>query len=241
MGGSDQWGNITTGTELISRKAGGKAYALTTPLITKSDGTKFGKSESGNVWLDPQRTSPYKFYQFWLNVSDADLPKLLRVFTLFDKSKIESLEQEYLNSNPNALKRILAEDMTTRVHSQEETDKAIAASRLLFGKSTLEDFEAMDEQVLQEVFEGVPTKEFSRMAFEELNSTIDLLHQTMESKNFSKGEIKKMIQNNGISINQQKVSKDQGQTKPSFNFFSLLKGKYLLVKKGKDYFLAVVS
>jgi tyrosyl-tRNA synthetase len=234
MGGSDQWGNITTGTELIRRKDGGEAYALTCQLLTRSDGQKFGKSEGGNVWLDANLTSPYKFYQFWLNVDDADLPKLMRYFTLYSQEQIEAWEQEHA-TNPNALKRILAEDVTRRVHSQEELEKAQKASNLLFGKATLADFEATDEATLNEVFDGVPTQTYESADYQVISSTVDLLSQTLET---SKSEIRKLIKNNGLSINQEKLTVEMGETKPNFEF---LKGKYLLIKKGKSFHLICVK
>jgi tyrosyl-tRNA synthetase len=233
MGGSDQWGNMTTGTELIRRKDGGEAYVITSPLLTKADGSKFGKSEAGNIWLDANLTSPYKFYQFWLNVDDKDLPKLLRIFTLFEQAQIEALEQEH-SSNPNALKRILAEDITKRVHNLEALQNAQKASALLFGKSTLDDFEATNEQLLQDVFEGIPQKEFTKDEFQSFANTYEMVAQVME---ISKSETKKAVQNNGISINKQKISTAQGETKPEF---SLLKNKYLLLQNGKKYFLVQV-
>ncbi len=232
MGGSDQWGNITTGTELIRRMDSGEAYALTCPLLTKEDGNKFGKSEEGNVWLDPKMTSPYKFYQFWLNVADADLPKLMRIFSIKDQETIEALEAEHEN-NPNALKRILAEEITTRVHSEDDLEQAQKASRLLFGKSTLEDFETTPAEVLEEVFQGVPKKFFSEADFDGFASTVDLLAETMD---MSKGEVRRLIKNNGISINQAKINKDQGEKEPQF---SLLQDRYLLLKKGKKFFIAI--
>lgn len=237
MGGSDQWGNITTGTELIRRMGAGEgeAFALTCPLLTRTDGSKFGKSAEGeNIWLDPGRTSAYKFYQFWLNVSDADLPRLFRFFSLKDKETIEALEQEHAN-NPNALKRILAQEVTERIHSVEDVDKAQRASSLLFGKSTLDDFENTEDKVLQEVFDGVPQKVYSQEAFQAFESTVDLLATTLE---MSKGEVRRLIKNNGISINQAKINKDQGEAKVDAK---LLKGKYLLLKKGKKYHLAVIE
>ncbi|NJL12436.1 MAG: tyrosine--tRNA ligase [Microscillaceae bacterium] len=232
MGGSDQWGNITTGTELIRRMAGGSALALTCPLLTKSNGEKFGKSEAGNVWLDAAKTSPYKFYQFWLNVSDEDLPRLLRFFTLFDQEQIAELEAR---QNPVAVKKILAQDISTRVHSAEAAQKAASASDLLFGKASLEDFEATDEATLAEVFEGVPQKVYTRAQYKEIGSTVDLLAETTES---SKGEIRRMIKNNGISINQEKLSPEKAEKVPDF---SLLKAQYLLAKKGKQFFLVKIE
>ena len=234
MGGSDQWGNMTTGTELIRRKDGGEAYVITSPLLTKADGTKFGKSESGNVWLDAEMTSPYKFYQFWLNVDDKDIPKLLRTLTLFDKEHIEALETEHAN-NPNVLKRILAEDITCRVHNETALQNAQKASGLLFGKATLEDFEATDEQTLQEVFDGISQTDFTQEQFSAITTTIDLAAHVL---GISKGETKKAIQNNGISVNKQKVTAEQGTTKPAFTF---LKDKYLLLQNGKKYFLVRVQ
>jgi tyrosyl-tRNA synthetase len=235
MGGSDQWGNITTGTELIRRKAGGEAFALTCPLMARADGTKFGKSEGGqNIWLDPKRTSPYKFYQFWLNVPDADLPKLIRFFTLFTQEEIESMEAQH-ETNPNALKRILAEDIMRRVHSEEDLQNAVKASALLFGKSTLDDFEFTSEETLQEVFEGVPTRTFSQDSFAEMATTVDLVAEVMA---VSKSETRKLIKGGGISINKQKITEAEGNAKPDFHF---LKGKYLLLQKGKNYFLVELS
>jgi tyrosyl-tRNA synthetase len=232
MGGSDQWGNITTGTELIRRKDGGDAFALTCPLLTKSDGSKFGKSEGGNIWLDPKKTSPYKFYQFWLNVSDADLPRLLRFFTLFEKEQIEEMESTNA-TNPNALKKILAEDITRRVHGEEALEKSIKASGLLFGKSTLDDFEFMEDSILQEVFEGVPKHYLSNTAYGELSNSVDLVAEVMQ---LSKSETRKLIKGNGIQINKQKISEADGNSKPNFTF---LKNKYLLLQKGKNYYLLV--
>ncbi|MCU0444215.1 MAG: tyrosine--tRNA ligase [Microscillaceae bacterium] len=234
MGGSDQWGNITTGTELIRRKVSGEAYALTCPLLTRADGQKFGKSEGGNVWLDAKLTSPYKFYQFWLNVDDADLPKLMRFFTLFSVAQIEAWEQEHA-TNPNALKRLLAEDVTRRVHSEADLIQAQKASNLLFGKATLEDFATTDEAILNEVFEGIPQKNYTQAEFAEVASLVDLLSQTLDT---SKGEVRKLIKNNGLSVNQAKVSPEQGEAQPNY---PLLKGKYLLIKKGKNFYLVSVA
>lgn len=236
MGGSDQWGNITTGTELIRRKDSGEAFALTCPLVTKADGTKFGKSEQGNIWLDAEKTSPYKFYQFWLNIDDKDISKLLRFFTLFEKEYIEELETQ-IASNPNAVKKVLAEDMTKRVHSEEELAKAQKASELLFGKSGLEDFENTDEKTLLEVFDGVPSKSFKANEISQFANWIDLLNET-QLVGASKGEVRKLIQGNGLSINLQKINIDQANQKPELQ---LLKGKYILLKKGKNYSLVMVD
>jgi tyrosyl-tRNA synthetase len=233
MGGSDQWGNITSGTELIRRIDGGEAYALTCPLVTRSDGSKFGKSATGeNVWLDATKTSPYKFYQFWLNVRDEDLPTLLRVFTLFDENTITELEQ---NSNPNVAKKALAEEVTTRVHSITETEKAAAASEILFGKGTVETLQNTDETTLMEVFEGVPHIKIHESIWHETANCVDLLSTVTASKIFSsKGEARKMIDAGGVSINKQKITLQDHQ-------FELLKGKYLLVQKGKkNYFLVEI-
>jgi tyrosyl-tRNA synthetase len=240
MGGSDQWGNITTGTELIRRKDGGEAFALTCPLLTKADGQKFGKSESGNVWLDASLTSPYAFYQFWLNVNDADLPRLIRFFTLYSEEEITGWEQEHA-SNPNALKRILAEDVTRRVHSQEALEDAQKASQLLFGKSTLEDFENTNIETLQEVFQGVPQCHFTADEYESFANTVDLLAEVLENQSgekLSKSEIRRAIKGNGISINKAKINEAQGNEKPNF---AKLKGKYILLQNGKKYHLAIVN
>ena len=238
MGGSDQWGNMTTGSELIRRKDGGEAYVVTSHLITKSDGTKFGKSEQGNVWLDAKMTSPYKFYQFWLNVDDKDLPKLLRFFTLFSKEEIENWEKEYA-TNPNALKKILAEDVTRRVHSEEALKEAQKASDLLFGKSMWADFENTDEALLQEVFDALPpqcVKTFTKTDFESFATNYDLISQVM---NTSKGDIRRLVKDNGISINKDKVTPAQGDAKPEYKF---LKDKYLLLQKGKkEYFVVIIA
>ena len=234
MGGSDQWGNITTGTELIRRMGGGEAFALTTPLVTKPDGTKFGKSESGNVWLDPALTSPYKFYQFWRNVDDAQTGKLLRVFTLFSKSEIEELEND---PNPNQAKIALAQEITTRVHGAEACQKAMQASDLLFGKATINELQTTDEHTLLEVCAGVPQIEVTKDAFGSLKDVTELLATATQSLIFpSKGEARKMIAGGGVSINKIKVESPE-QTLD----FQLLQGKYLLVQRGKkNYFLVKV-
>jgi tyrosyl-tRNA synthetase len=235
MGGSDQWGNITTGTELVRRMSAGEAYALTTPLVTKADGTKFGKSEGGNVWLDPEMTSPYQFYQFWLNVRDEDVPRLLRVFTLFTEEEVLALEQ---NPNPNEAKRELAREVTTRVHSEAEYLKAVKASNILFGRSTLEDLQDIDERTLLQVFEGVPQAELNHDALAAAQDVTELLSDTTNGLIFpSKGEARRMIKGGGVSINKVKVEDAAAKTE-----YSLLQGKYLLVQKGKKnyYLLSVV-
>ncbi|HEX5172205.1 MAG TPA: tyrosine--tRNA ligase [Cyclobacteriaceae bacterium] len=235
MGGSDQWGNIVTGTELIRRKGGGDAFALTTQLIKKADGTKFGKTEGGNVWLDPKRTSPYKFYQYWLNVSDEDAVTFIKIFTLFNKEEIEAIIAEH-NAAPNLrkLQQALAKDITVRVHSPGEYDKAITASSILFGNSTTEDLQSLDEDTLLAVFEGVPQTSISKSEFENCPNVTDLLSVATKGIIFpSKGEARKMIQAGGVSINKIKLS-DPNQKAD----YSLLQNKYLLAQKGKkNYFL----
>jgi tyrosyl-tRNA synthetase len=234
MGGSDQWGNITAGTELIRRKDGGEAFALTTPLITKADGSKFGKSEGGNVWLDPERTSPYKFYQFWRNVDDKEISKLLRVFTLFDRETIESLEKD---PNPNVAKQALAKEITIRVHSAEAFENAFKASNLLFGKSTIEELETIDENTLLEVCEGVPQIDLPKDQLYAVKDVVELLSVATGSKIFpSKGEARKMIQGGGVGINKLKVEKPEQAVD-----YKLLQNKYLLVNKGRrDFYLVKV-
>ncbi len=235
LGGSDQWGNITTGTEFIRRKNGGTAFAVTTPLIKKADGGKFGKTEEGNVWLDRKLTSPYKFYQFWLNSSDEDAKTYIRIFTLFDKEKIDLLEKEH-NEQPHLriLQKELAKDITIRVHSQEDYQKSITASNILFGKSTAEDLLELDEQTLLSVFDGVPQFD---VKMEDIKSPIvDFLAE--KTKVFqSKGEARRMISSNAISINKQKINEQK-----TLDNSDLLSEKYILVQKGKkNYFLIIVS
>ena len=238
MGGSDQWGNITTGTELIRRKAGGEAYALTTPLVTKSDGTKFGKSEQGNVWLDPEMTSPYAFYQFWLNAADEDYPKLMRVFTLKPREEIEALEKEH-EAAPHLriMQKALAEELTVRVHSQEDLDMAIKASSILFGKSTRDELETLPEKLLLSVMEGVPQVSLTAGEFAGVPDVFELLSERTNGVIFaSKGEARRMIKQGGVSVNKEKISPDS-----SVNF-QLLQNKYLLVQRGKkNYYLVTVE
>lgn len=239
MGGSDQWGNIVTGTELIRRKAQGEAFAMTAPLIKKADGSKFGKSEGGNVWLDKTKTSPYKFYQYWLNTSDEDASNFIRIFTLLEKDVIEGLEKEH-NEAPHlrVLQKALAEDITKRVHSDEDLEMAIKASSLLFGKSTTEDLEGIDEATLLSVFEGVPQTTISKAALNEAQGFIDLLSVTTNEIIFkSKGEARRMLQGGGVSVNKSKIS--DFNAKPEI---SLLQDKYFLVQKGKkNYYLITVE
>ncbi len=237
MGGSDQWGNITTGTELIRRMEGGEAYALTCPLITKADGTKFGKTEGGNVWLDPERTSPYKFYQFWLNCSDIDSARYIRIFTLFSKEEIEALEKEHAEApERRVLQKALAKDITCRVHSEKEYESAVAASELLFGKGTTEQLNALDRATLLSVFEGVPQYTVSRSLIEQGISLIDLT--AAETSMFaSKGEIRRELKQNSISVNKSKVGEDYKVTTAD-----ILSCGLILVQKGKkNYYLVAVE
>jgi tyrosyl-tRNA synthetase len=239
MGGSDQWGNIVTGTELIRRKAEGSAFALTTKLITKADGTKFGKTEGGNVWLDPKRTSPYQFYQYWFNTKDQDAANFIRIFTQLQREEIESLiESHNLAPHERKLQQVLAKDITVRVHSLQEYEAAVKASAILFGNSTSEDLATLDEAMLLTAFEGVPQKNIPRAALESCTSVIDLLSVTTEGLVFpSKGEARKMIQAGGVSINKTKIQ--DGNAKPDF---VLLRNKYLIVRTGKTkYYLIVVE
>lgn len=235
MGGSDQWGNITSGTELIRRMADGTAYALTTPLLTKSDGTKFGKSAGGNIWLDPTLTSPYKFYQFWLNSADEDVSRFIRIFTLFTKEEIEKLESEHANApHERLLQKTLAKDITIRVHSEEEYEMAIKASEILFGKSVTEDLQALNESTLLSVFEGIPMIAVSKTIFKDQPSALELLSTFTNLEIFpSKGEARKMIQAGAVSINKIKIN-----TPEEIVNYPLLLDTYLLVQKGKkNYYL----
>jgi len=236
MGGSDQWGNITTGTELIRRKLGSEneAYALTCPLITKSDGKKFGKTESGNIWLDRNRTTPYVFYQFWLNVADEDAEKYIKIFTSLDKETIDALIEEHRQDpGRRTLQKRLAEEVTVMVHSQEDLDMAIEASNILFGKSTKESLLKLDEQTLLDVFAGVPHFDVDKADFAEGIKVADLCVDKAQCF-ASKGEMKTLVKGGGVSINKDKLSQfDQVITEAD-----LLDGKYLLVQQGKKkYFL----
>ncbi|ABG58807.1 tyrosine--tRNA ligase [Cytophaga hutchinsonii] len=235
MGGSDQWGNITSGTELIRRMADGTAFALTTPLLTKADGTKFGKSAGGNIWLDAALTSPYKFYQFWLNSADEDVSRFIRIFTLLSKEAIEALEAEHAKApHERLLQKTLAKDITIRVHSEEDYEMAIKASEILFGKSVTEDLQALNESTLLSVFEGIPLIEISRSILDEKPSVLDLLSTLTNSEVFpSKGEARKMIQGGGVSINKIKINSSEEIVN-----YPLLLNNYLLVQKGKkNYYL----
>ena len=229
LGGSDQWGNITTGTELIRRKLGGEAYALTCPLITKADGGKFGKTESGNIWLDPERTSPYKFYQFWLNVSDEDAEKYLKIFTFLSQEEIAALAEEHA-ANPGArpMQKRLAKELTVMVHSEEAYNSAVAASEILFSPKAAEALHNVDEKTLLEVFEGVPMFDIALGDLEAGVPLIDLV--AVKSQVFpSKGEARKMIQQGGVSVNKEKVTDPNAVIGKD----ALLGGKYIHVQKGK--------
>lgn len=239
MGGSDQWGNIVTGTELIRRKAQGEAFALTAPLIKKADGTKFGKSEGGNIWLDKEKTSSYKFYQFWLNTTDPDASNFIRIFTLLEKGQIEALEAQHAEApHTRTLQKALAEDVTRRIHSEEDLQMAIKASGILFGKSTTEDLASLDESTLLSVFEGVPKVTIQSSELTDVSNYIDLLSEVTQSIIFpSKGEARRMLQGGGVSINKAKIV--DMNAKPELQ---LLQGKYFLAQKGKKYhFLVIVD
>ncbi len=242
LGGSDQWGNITTGKELIRRMyhdnglGEADAFALTCPLITKSDGSKFGKSEGGNVWLDPKRTSPYKFYQYWLNISDEDAEKMMKFFTLFSKEEIEALVKQH-NEEPHMrlLQKELAKDVTIRVHSEEDYMQAVEASQILFGKGTTETLHKLSEDVLLSVFEGVPQGDIAKSEIESGLGIIDFL-VTKTNIFASNGEARRMLKDNGVSINKAKVKEDY-----QIDSKDLLNDKYILVQKGKkNYFLVKV-
>jgi tyrosyl-tRNA synthetase len=237
LGGSDQWGNIVTGTELIRRKDNGDAFALTTQLITKADGGKFGKTESGNVWLDPQKTSPYQFYQFWLNVADDDARKYIRIFTLFSKEEIEKLEAEH-NAAPHlrVLQKTLAKDITCRVHSEKDYEFALESSEILFGKGTKDSLLKLSDSDMQTVFDGVPQVDIARSEIEKGINLIDFLVD--HTKIFpSKGEARKMLTGGGVQINKEKVEDVNG----SVNASSLIRDKYILAQKGKkNYYLIKV-
>ncbi len=238
MGGSDQWGNILTGTELIRRKTGGEAFALTSPLITKTDGGKFGKTESGNVWLDPERTSPYKYYQFWLNVSDADAENFIRIFTMLSRDNIDKLIKQHREApHLRLLQKALAEEVTILTHGEKEYKAAFDASQILFGKGTTELLKTIDENTFIDVFEGVPRFIVSQKELEEGLNLPDLL--TVKTSIFSsRGELRRLIQGGGLSLNKEKINH------PDFVVTRghLINGKYILVQKGKKtYFLIRVD
>ena len=238
MGGSDQWGNITTGTELIRKKVNGEAFSLTCPLITKADGGKFGKTESGNVWLDKRYTSPYKFYQFWLNVSDLDAEKFIKIFTSLSYEEIESLiEEQKVTPHLRPVQKRLAKEVTLMVHSQEEYTAAVEASQILFGDSTSEILKKLDEATLLDVFSGVARYEIDRAELANGLKAIDLLVD--KAAIFpSRGEMRKMVQSGGVSINKEKLTSPDANIDLSY----LLGDKYLLIQKGKkNYFLLIVK
>ncbi|MBO7647367.1 MAG: tyrosine--tRNA ligase [Bacteroidales bacterium] len=237
LGGSDQWGNITTGTEMIRRIANGEAYALTCPLITKADGGKFGKTEKGNIWLDPERTSPYAFYQFWLNCSDDDSKRYIRIFTHFTKEEIEAMEKEH-DAAPHLriLQKALAKDLTIRVHSEDDYNAAVNASEILFGKGTSESLAALPEKLFLSVFEGVPQVEVPMSVVENGCGVVDFLS---EHTNIfaSKGEARRMLKDNGVSINKNKVKEDLTVTSDL-----VMNGHYILVQKGKkNYYIVHIA
>lgn len=239
MGGSDQWGNIVTGTELIRRKDNGEAFALTTPLIKKADGTKFGKTEQGNVWLDSKRTSPYKFYQYWLNASDEDALNFIKIFTLLTRDEVEAIRAEHAKApHQRLLQQTLAKDITIRVHSEEDYQSALKASSILFGNSTTDDLRSLNEETFLAVFDGVPQVKISREVYQGSLSITNLLTEDTGSVVFpSKGEARKMIQGGGVSINKMKV--EDANQKPAYE---LLQNKFLLAQKGKkNYYLIVVE
>ena len=236
LGGADQWGNITTGTELIRKVTGNEAFALTCPLITKADGKKFGKTESGNVWLDPKRTSPYKFYQFWVNVTDDDAKRYIRIFTSLSREEIESLEKEHEEApHLRVLQKRLAKELTVLVHSEQDYETAVAASNLLFSNGGADELKAFDETTLLQIFESVPSFTVSKAEFEANGKAVDVLAKGL---GISNGEFRKLVQGGGIAVNKQKLNAfDQQLTADD-----LLYGKYLVAQKGKkNYFLVTVE
>jgi tyrosyl-tRNA synthetase len=237
MGGSDQWGNITTGTELIRRKAQGKAYAITVPLVTKADGTKFGKTEGGNVWLDAKRTSPYKFYQYWLNASDEDAEKYIKIFTFLDKEAIEALIIEHRETpHLRLLQKKIGEEVTIMTHGQDAFDNAIKASQILFGKSTSEDLKSLDEQTFLDIFEGVPQASVSK---EDIDNGLDMIGALAAKTGFlnSNGEARRALKENAISVNKEKVKEDF-----VISSSDIIANAYVLLQRGKkNYFLLKIA
>lgn len=237
MGGSDQWGNITTGTELIRRISGGKGFAITCPLITKSDGSKFGKSEGGNVWLDANRTSPYKFYQYWLNSSDEDAEKYIKIFTFLNEEAINNLIKEHQEApHLRVLQKRLAEEITTMVHSKEDLDNAIKASAILFGKSTSDDLKQLNEQTFLDVFDGVPQTEISES---DIEKGLDIISALAQKGGFlkSNGEARRALKENSISVNKEKVKEDYKITNTD-----LINNKFVLLQRGKkNYFVLCIK
>ena len=237
MGGSDQWGNITTGTELVRRVAGGKAYALTCPLITKADGTKFGKSEGGNIWLDATRTSPYKFYQYWLNTSDVDAEKYIKIFTFLSKEEIEVLTEKHRETaHLRLLQKRLAEEITVMVHSKDDLENAIKASNILFGNSTSDDLKQLDEATFLDVFDGVPQAEISRNEIESGINIVDVLN-TKTGFLKSNGEARRALTANSISVNREKVTEDF-----VLSTKDLINNQFVLLQSGKkNYFVIKIK
>jgi len=236
MGGSDQWGNITTGTELIRRIGGGKGYALTCPLITKADGTKFGKTEGGNIWLDAHRTSPYKFYQYWLNTSDGDAEKYIKIFTFLPRTEIEGLVEEHQKTpHLRILQKRLAEEITAMVHSQEDLDRAVTASAILFGKSTSEDLKKLDEVTFKDIFDGVPHAEITKS---EIENGLDMVAALSAKTQFlgSNGEARRELKQNAISVNKEKVKEDYIITDAD-----LINNKFILLQRGKKNYFVLVA
>ncbi|MCF2499710.1 tyrosine--tRNA ligase [Dyadobacter chenhuakuii] len=243
MGGSDQWGNITTGTEIIRRKEGDeegyfKAYALTTPLLTKSDGSKFGKSEGGNIWLDAEKTSPYEFYQFWLNQADEDLPRYLRVFSFKNKEEIEALEASHAaEPHLRIMQKALASELTIRIHSERAYQTVLKASEVLFGKATLETLQSIEADEFDTIFAGVPQTEISKQEWSETANITDLISTVTKSEIYaSKGEARRAIQQNAVSVNKVKVT----SAEQVLSDFSLLQDRFLLISKGKKNHLVRV-
>ena len=237
MGGSDQWGNITTGTELVRRKVQGKAFAITCPLVTKADGTKFGKSEGGNIWLDTERTSPYKFYQYWLNASDADAEKYIKIFTFLDKATVEKLIKEHQETpHLRLLQKTVANEVTEMVHSKEALENAVKVSNILFGSSTADDLKSLDEKTFLDVFEGVPQANISK---QDLENGLDIIEALNDKSSFlkSNGEARRALKENSISVNKEKVTEGFQLTTDN-----LISNNYILLQRGKkNYFLLRVG
>ncbi|MEA3452375.1 MAG: tyrosine--tRNA ligase [Bacteroidota bacterium] len=235
LGGSDQWGNITTGIELVRRKLSGEAYGITVPLITKADGKKFGKSEKGNIWLDPEKTSPYEFYQFLLNTADDDAERFIKIFSIKSQKEIEALINEHKDApHVRVLQKALAEELTTEVHGKDEYENAVEASKILFGKGTKDSLSKLDEKTFLQIFDGVPVFEVSK---KQLNNTniVDLL--SVDTKAFnSKGECRRLMKDNGLSINQEK----QNDVTYAFSDADLLNDKYILLRKGKKKYSLII-
>jgi tyrosyl-tRNA synthetase len=239
LGGSDQWGNIVTGTELIRRKIQGEAFAMTTPLLKKADGSKFGKTEGGNVWLDAEKTSPYKFYQYWLNASDEDAENYIKIFTLMSQEEIEQLLEEHrVAPHQRLLQKRLAEDITVRAHSREDYETAVKASEILFGRSTTEDLATLDEKTLLSVLEGIPQISLSRDTLSNCENFSILLSDLSDNQVFSsRGEAKRMILSGGVSLNKEKIADPEASVK-----VNLLQNKYILAQKGKkNFYLYIIE